>query len=877
MQSNNICVGLLAHVDAGKTTLAESLLYLSGRIRTLGRVDHKDAYLDTDAIERERGITIFSKQAGINIAGLDVTLIDTPGHVDFSAEMERTLQILDYGIIIISGSEGIQSHVYTLWKLLKMYNIPVFIFVNKMDMDGTDVVSLMDSIKSELDDGCIHFSENTDESFYEDIAVRDERVLDSYFENGMVDESDIARLISERKVFPCFFGSALTLDGVEFFMNNLSRYMIKKEYGDAFGARVYKITRDAKGERLTHIKVTGGEIVPKQIIGEEKVNQIRIYNGDGYDAVNCVKAGAVCVVTGLMNTVTGGTLGAETGTFMPVLEPVLEYKLIFPKGVNVHEAYKSLGKLNEEEPELNIVWDEELDEICVKVMGDIQIEILKRIIREKYDMEVSFGQGSIVYKETITDSVYGVGHYEPLRHYAEVVLLLSPGEVGSGVQYDNISNQDKLATNWQRLILTHLEEKSHRGVLVGGQLTDVKITLVGGKAHLKHTEGGDFRQATYRAVRHGLMKAESLILEPVYEYELLVPSDCIGRAMTDIQNMHGTCELGNMKGDKAIISGRAPVACMRGYSSVVAAYTKGNGRLTCSPGGYEPCHNQEEVIRKSGYDPVCDLSNPPGSVFCSHGAGYYVGWEQVEEYMHLEISDNTENEGEEYQSEYLGTGVKRGGVSYYQEPETVQAMSVHGFADKTLEDIFVKTYGPITHKSSGHVQRDIYYGEEEKKGPSGGDPKYHKDKKLPAKKDEYLLVDGYNIIFAWTELRELSEHDIDAARVRLLDILCNYQGYKKMTLIVVFDAYRVKGGQGSIMRYNNIHVVYTKEAETADQYIEKTVHKIGKEHNVTVATSDALEQIIIFGQGAIRMSAMNLLEDVKMVEKQIREHITNTL
>lgn len=885
--NNNICLGLVAHVDAGKTTLAESLLYLSGRIKKPGRVDHKDAYLDMNEMERERGITIFSKQADINIDGLGLTLIDTPGHVDFSAEMERTLQILDYAILVISGSAGVQSHVHTLWRLLGIYNIPVFIFVNKMDMDGCDSGSIIEEIKSELDDACISFDEDriNQEEFFEEIAMQDEELIDSFLETGNVTSDNIARLIRDRKVYPVLFGSALKISGIDYLMDVVKIYAMPKQYGDEFGARVYKISRDSQGNRLTHMKVTGGSIKPKQVIGDEKVNQIRIYSGDAYEAVNEVPAGRVCVVTGLDGTRAGGIIGAEKDSFAPVLEPVLEYRLILPLGINVHEAYRTLGKLQEEEPELNIVWDEQHNEIHVKVMGDIQIEILKRLIRERFELDVEFGQGSIVYKETITEPVIGVGHYEPLRHYAEVMLMLMPGEPGSGVCFDNVCHQDKLATNWQRLIMTHLEEKVHRGVLTGAEITDIKIRLVAGKAHPKHTEGGDFRQATYRAVRHGLMKAPSIILEPVYEYILSIPSGCTGRAMTDIQNMNGTCELSQMSGDTSVITGKVPVSCMRGYQNDVASYSKGKGRLTCTLAGYEPCHNQEEVMAAAHYDPVGDIANPPGSVFCSHGAGYYVNWEQVEEYMHLEpgdyeiVNDVIHGAAGGFNNEEMAEvkGIRRTSSYRYQDPDVPQAMSVHGFADKELEDIFVKTYGQINQKRNNAMSRIIDYDNMEEneniKGPKGGDPKYSKRNTERPKKDNYLLVDGYNIIHAWPELRELAETDFDGARVKLMDILCNYQGYRQMILILVFDAYKVKGGQGSVMQYNNIHVVYTKEAETADQYIEKTVHKIGKNHNVTVATSDALEQIIIFGQGAIRMSAMNLFEDVEAVNRQIRECI----
>ncbi len=755
-----------------------------------------------------------------------------------------------------------------------------------MDMEGNDRATILSQLKNELDDGCICFDEGSSEEFHEEIAMRDEAVLDSFLETGNIEEAVIAGLIRDRKVYPVTFGSALNITGVDTLMKVIETYSIMEQYGDEFAARVYKITRDSQGNRLTHMKITGGTIVPRQIINDEKVNQIRIYSGESFEAVNSVGSGRLCVVTGLNGTRAGSVLGKEEYVMPPVLEPVLEYRLVLPPGVNVHEVYRTLSKFEEEEPELHIVWDEESGEIHVKVMGDIQIEVLKRIIRERFDIDADFGEGSIVYKETVTEPVMGVGHYEPLRHYAEVQIMLSPGERGSGVQFDNVCDQDKLALNWQRLILTNLEEKAHRGVLIGAEITDIKITLLAGKAHLKHTEGGDFRQASYRAVRHGLMKAPSIILEPYYDYELTVPSDCTGRAMTDVQNMSGTCEISQMTGDMSVITGRVPVSTMRGYAKEVASYSKGKGRLNCTLSGYDICHDQESVMNRYAYDPVGDLSNPPGSIFCAHGAGYYVSWEQVEDYMHLEPETGLmrmASDPEGYASEdgikkdelKPINAIRRGVNSGYTDPKAPQAMSLSGFADKDLEDIFVKTYGPISHRNIGSESNIMDYDEaSEKKGPAGGDPKYTlKKNKTHVAKENYLLVDGYNIIFAWPELKALADIDIGSARTKLMDILCNYQGYKQMTLILVFDAYRVKGGQGSVTKYNNIHVVYTKEAETADQYIEKTVHKIAGDNNVTVATSDGLEQVIIFGQGAVRMSAKNLLDEINAANKEIAELI----
>ncbi|OUP00150.1 translation elongation factor G [Drancourtella sp. An210] len=858
--SKHICTGLLAHVDAGKTTLAESILYFGGRIRKLGRVDHKDAFLDTHELEKNRGITIFSKQAEVSIGEKAVTLLDTPGHVDFSAEMERTLQVLDYAILIISGADGVQGHVETLWKLLDRYGIPVFIFVNKMDQEGTDKESLLKELKERLDERCIDFrKEQKREEFLENIAVCDDSLLEAYLETGEIEDEAVRTLIRERRLFPCCFGSALRTEGVEDFLEIFSKYTSYPEYPDTFGAKVYKIARDPQGMRLTYMKVTGGSLKVKALLSnrregtkeqecwEEKVHQIRIYSGAGFETAEEVQAGAICAVTGLTHTFAGEGLGFEPEAQAPVLEPVLSYQIQLPEGTDVHRMFGKLKELEEEIPELHIVWREQANEIHAQVMGEVQIEILKSLISERFHTEVEFGTGSILYKETIADTVEGVGHFEPLRHYAEVHLLLEPGEPGSGLVLETSCSEDVLDKNWQRLILTHLAEKKHPGVLTGSEITDMKLILAAGRAHQKHTEGGDFRQATYRAVRHGLKKAKSILLEPVYEFTLEVPSEMVGRAMADIQRMSGSFETPENEGDMAVLRGSAPVSEMQGYQMEVMAYTKGRGRFSCMLGGYEPCHNAEEVIAAIAYDSEADTENPTGSVFCAHGAGFYVEWDKVEEYMHLESCLK-----EEVQTESVSG----------KEPSTYSLGSGYGWGDdKELEEIFTRTYGPGKERKYGFQKKTISAPRTEQSYI----PKKRKDEK------EYLLVDGYNIIFAWDELKELSKINIEAARNKLMDILSNYQGYKKNTLILVFDAYKVPGNIGEVQKYHNIYVVYTKEAETADQYIEKTVHEIGRKYHVTVATSDGLEQIIIMGQGAQRLSAMGLLEEIEAANTEIRE------
>ena len=852
-------VGLLAHVDAGKTTLSESILYQSGAIRNLGRVDHQDAFLDTDEMERERGITIFSKQAVLTWKDTEITLLDTPGHVDFSAEMERVLQVLDCAVLVISGADGVQGHTETLWKLLTRYGIPVFLFVNKMDQEGTDCGKLLAELKSRFSEGCIDFGrvETGAEEVIEEIAVCDEQAMEEYLEKGSVDADSIRRLVAERKIFPCYFGSALHLQGVEELMNGICTYQMQKEYPAVFGAKVYKIARDSQGNRLTYLKVTGGTLKVKDVIGEngDKVNQIRVYSGEKYELLSAADAGKVCAVTGLAETYPGQGLGAEKDSEVPILEPVLTYRIILPDDCNVHTMLRDLKLLEEEEPELHIVWIEKSQEIHVQLMGDVQIEILQRIIKERFGVLVEFGEGSIVYKETIAAPVEGVGHFEPLRHYAEVHLRLEPGERGSGIQFDSECSEDVLDRNWQRLVLTHLEEKEHKGVLTGSVITDMKITLTSGKAHLKHTEGGDFRQATYRAVRQGLKKAESVLLEPYYEFRIELPSENVGRAMTDIQNRFGKFEAPETLGERTILTGIAPVATFSGYQKDVIAYTGGRGRISLTLKGYDLCHNQEEVVAARGYDSELDLANPTGSVFCAHGAGFVVDWDEVEEYMHMERTlDQT---GEEGLAEVTLPKRRHSSIELTQEE---------------LDAIYVRTPDPV---KQNHGSVTVYAKEKDREpGSAYADPKWERRRREKEGRQEYLLVDGYNIIFSWEELRELSEKDIGAARGKLADILSNYQGYRKCTLILVYDAYKVEGNPGEVMKYHNIYIVYTKEAETADQYIEKTVRRIAKDASVTVATSDGLEQVIILGQGANRMSAPGLKEEIERTLAEVRgEHL----
>ena len=881
----HITIGILAHVDAGKTTLSECMLYLSGQIRKLGRVDHKDAFLDTYELERERGITIFSKQAELKMGNLGITLLDTPGHVDFSAEMERTLQVLDYAILVINGADGVQGHTRTLWRLLKRYQIPTFIFINKMDQMGTDKAKVLADLQNRLDEGCIDFTEKSD-AFFDAVAMCEEKAMEEYLESERVEDTTIAEMIGKRKVFPCYFGSALKMEGVQEFMDEMAGYIEKNEQvknvmvsdernamekgTEVFGAKVYKISRDASGSRLTHLKITSGSLKVKDILKgkvqkkdhsdenenvedtwEEKVNQIRIYSGEKYEMVQGAESGMICAVTGLNYTYPGEGLGIAEDSEAPALEPVLSYKIKLPEGCDIHKMLGSLRILEEEDPMLKIVWNEELGEIHAKLMGAVQIEILKSLIKDRFGVDVEFDTGNIVYKETIQNTVEGVGHFEPLRHYAEVHLKMEPGERGSGIVIGTDCSEDMLDKNWQRLILTHLLEKEHRGVLTGSVITDMKITLTAGRAHLKHTEGGDFRQATYRAVRQGLMQAESMLLEPYYDFQLEIPSGMIGRALTDIQRMNGETGTPQTEGEMTTIEGYAPVIGMRDYQMEVNSYTRGQGHLTCTFRGYEPCRNAEAVIEEIGYDPERDIENPTGSVFCSHGAGFNVPWNQVPEYMHLE------NQLEKEQA--LEEAKRQSEQAARQVPRAARTPGVYSkAAEKELEEIFIRTYGKVERK--GGLTPKTYESEYAKK-----------QRKKEEAMQEYLLVDGYNVIFAWEELKELAKVSIEAARDKLMDILCNYQGYKKCVLILVFDAYKVEGYALEIQKYHNIHVVYTKEAETADQYIEKVVHHIGRKYHVTVVTSDGVEQVITMGQGGTRISSRDFLEEIEYTKKLIEE------
>ncbi len=856
--SKHINIGLLAHVDAGKTTLSEALLYLSGSIRKMGRVDNQDAFLDTFDLERERGITIFSKQAMMQLdEKMTVTLMDTPGHIDFSAEMERTLQVLDYAILVISGADGVQGHTETLWHLLEKYQVPIFLFINKMDQDGTDADKLMEELQKRLSDSCVNFSmvsdfKNglSDGAFLENVAMSDESLLEIYLETGGVTSLDLADAINERRIFPCFFGSALKLTGVSELIQGISEYVKCPAYPEEFGAKVYKIARDEQGNRLTYLKITGGKLTVKEMLsGKEKVNQIRIYSGVKYETVNEVQAGRVCAVTGLSETYPGEGIGIEAESDMPVLEPVLNYQILLPPECDVHQMLRCLRQLEEEEPLLHIVWNEALGEIHAQLMGAVQIEVLKSLIEERFGVRVEFDAGNIVYKETIANTVEGVGHFEPLRHYAEVHLLLEPGEVGSGLQFFTDCSEDVLDKNWQRLILTHLEEKEHLGVLVGAPITDMRITLAAGKAHLKHTEGGDFRQATYRAVRQGLKQAESVLLEPFYEYRLEVPIEMVGRAMSDLQRMYGKFDTPRQEGERAVLTGSVPVVTMRDYQTEMISYTKGRGRLFCTLKGYFPCHNTEEVVEAAGYDSERDLDNPTGSVFCAHGAGFVVKWDEVEEYMHLEhiLKKAEEQEEQPTNQEYISAAVRRAKVISALTPE---------------EEAELEQMAEAARKKREQARKKYSYRKEL-------DSACYKKTKENLK--EYLLVDGYNIIFAWEELRQLAEVNMDGARGKLMDILSNYQGVKKCSLILVFDAYKLEGFPGETQKYHNIHVVYTKEAETADQYIEKVAHEIGRKYQVTVATSDGTEQVIIRGQGCHLLSAKELKIEVELAQKELRE------
>ena len=847
----HIVLGILAHVDSGKTTLSEAMLYRSGAIRKLGRVDHKDAFLDTDALEKARGITIFSKQALLTAGSTDITLLDTPGHVDFSTETERTLQVLDYAVLVVSGTDGVQSHTETLWRLLRRYHVPTFVFVNKTDLPGKSKEELLAQLNHRLGEGFVDFGmpqADRDDA----LALCDENLMNRMLEAGQLADAEIIPAIARRHVFPCWFGSALKLDGVEELLTGLDRLTRPAPALDVFGAKVFKVSQDEQGARLTWLRVTGGELkVKAQLSGEadgepwaEKANQLRLYSGTKYTLAETIHPGQVCAVTGLTKARQGEGLGAERDSDLPVLEPVLSYQVLLPEDADVHAALGKLHRLEEEEPQLHVVWNETLGEIHVQLMGEIQLEVLRSLLAERFGLNVEFGPGGILYKETITEPMEGVGHYEPLRHYAEVHVKLEPLPRGSGMQFAADCREEVLDKNWQRLVLTHLEEKQHLGVLIGAPLTDVKITLIAGRAHLKHTEGGDFRQATYRAVRQGLMMAKSQLLEPWYAFRLEVPVESLGRAMTDIQRMEGSFDPPESGEETAVLTGFAPVAAMRSYPMEVVSYTRGRGRLTLTPDGCRPCHNAAQVIEAAGYEPEHDLENPADSVFCAHGAGFVVPWDQVRSHMHVDSG--------------WGKAVR-------PEPEVQTVPQRRAMAYRaTLEEdaellkIFERTYGPI--------KRDPLAAFRPTQKRERPDFDAQQWEILP----EYLLVDGYNIIFAWDELNAFAKDSLEAARHKLMDILCNYQGYQKCNLILVFDAYRVPGSPGSIEQYHNIHVVYTKEAETADMFIEHVTHEIGKGRRVRVATSDGMEQIIILGHGALRVSARMFHEEVQNVEKQIR-------
>ena len=845
-----IVLGILAHVDSGKTTLSEAMLYRAGVTRRLGRVDHKDAFLDTDALEKARGITIFSKQALLTAGDADITLLDTPGHVDFSTETERTLQVLDYAVLVVSGTDGVQSHTETLWRLLRRYHVPTFVFVNKMDLPGMERQELLAQLNRRLGEGFVDFgAEQADRD--EALALCDENLMGRVLDAGQLQDADLIPAIARRHVFPCWFGAALKLEGVDALLDGLDRYTRPAPALEAFGAKVFKVSQDEQGARLTWLRVTGGELkVKAQLTGEadgepwaEKANQLRLYSGAKYTLAEAIGPGQVCAVTGLTKARPGEGLGAERDSDLPVLEPVLSYQVLLPEGADVHAALGKLHRLEEEEPQLHVVWNETLGEIHVQLMGEIQLEVLRSLLAERFGLEVEFGPGGILYKETITEPMEGVGHYEPLRHYAEVHLKLEPLPRGSGMQFAADCREEVLDKNWQRLVLTNLEEKQHLGVLTGSPLTDVKITLIAGRAHLKHTEGGDFRQATYRAVRQGLMLAKSQLLEPWYAFRLEVPAENIGRAMSDIQRMEGTFDPPESGEETAVLTGFAPVSTMRSYPMEVVSYTRGRGHLSLTLDGYRPCHNAQEVIAAIGYEPEHDLDNPADSVFCAHGAGFVVPWDQVRSHMHVDSGW-----GKSTRPEQEAAVPQRRAMAYRATLEE----------DAELLKIFERTYGPIKRDPLAAFrpvqkrERPDFAAEQWEIAP------------------EYLLVDGYNIIFSWDELNALSKESLDAARHKLMDILCNYQGFQKCVLILVFDAYRVPGSPGSIEQYHNIHVVYTKEAETADMFIERVTHEIGRNRRVRVATSDGMEQIIILGHGALRVSARMFHEEVQNVEKQIR-------
>ncbi len=894
-----LVTGILAHVDAGKTTLSEALLYFGGSIRKPGRVDKGDAFLDTYGQERERGITIFSKEARISYKALQLTLLDTPGHVDFSAEMERTLQVLDMAILVISASAGVQGHTRTLWRLLNRYGVPIFVFVNKMDQPDTDRETILEKLKADLSEYCIDFTNQETEEFFENIAVSDEGALNEFLTTDRICDETIQKLIRERKIFPCFFGSALKLTGVEELLNGLLRYTGGTVYPAGFGARIFKITRDAQGNRLTHMKITGGSLKARDELsgmGEasfqsggqirrrepwtEKINQIRLYSGEKFETHAEVTAGEICAVTGLTKTRAGEGLGFERGTVRPELSPILSYSVLLPDGMDAAVMLQKLRQLEEEEPQLHIVWDERNKEIKAQIMGQVQTEVYRNLIRERFGVDVDFGTGSIVYKETIANTVEGVGHFEPLRHYAEVHLLLEPGLPGSGLRISSDCREDLLDLNWQRLVLTHLEEKEHPGVLAGAPITDMKITLKAGRAHLKHTEGGDFRQATYRALRQGLMQAENVLLEPYYDFRLEVPDSAVGRAMSDLDKMRGNFSLQQSGTGTAVLEGMAPMALLQDYQKEVVSYTKGAGQLHLSLKGYFPCHNTEEVLENACYDPERDVENPSSSVFCAHGAGFLVAWDEAPSYMHLESC--LKNKGDEDGNPAAADGEEWSWLSESGEDRIFTAKGAERVSGREkagenassfigteeIDEILNRT-AYANRKGSGTGNRNGWRRNGRKEESTLTRGAQTRTYKQTPKKEAYLLVDGYNVIFAWDELKELAEKNLDGARGRLLDLLCNYQAVKGCQLIAVFDAYRLAGHPTEVSDYHNIHVVFTKEAETADQYIEKFAHENSHKYDVTVATSDGLEQIIIIGEGCRLMSSRELKEDIERLSREI--------
>ncbi|MBQ3321855.1 MAG: TetM/TetW/TetO/TetS family tetracycline resistance ribosomal protection protein [Firmicutes bacterium] len=880
-KERRITIGILAHVDAGKTTLSEALLYKAGAIRKIGRVDHGDAVLDSDAQEKERGITIFAGQAVFHLPSdscrngeersLKVTLLDTPGHVDFSAEMERVLSVLDYAVLVISGRDGVQSHTSTLWKLLKRYQIPVFLFVNKMDLDGTDREEIMARLQNQLDSACCDMSGS-----YEEIAMCSETLLEEYLQRETLSSESIAKAIKAREMFPCYFGSALKMDGVDAFMEAMGKLTIPygvdadcAEESQPFAYRVFRVTRDKQGERLTHMKILSGTLHVRDDIGGEKVNQIRIYSGEKYTTIEEATAGNICQITGPVSLLPEGK-----GS----LEALMVYDVLLPDNINEHDAFAKLKQLGEEDPQLQVTWNSQLKTIQMKLMGEVQLEILQELIKRRFGIDVRFSEGRIAYRETIAKPVYGAGHYEPLRHYAEVHLLLEPLPRGSGMQFDTAVSEDVLARNWQRLIMTHFLEKEHVGTLTGAPITDMRITIQAGRAHEKHTEGGDFRQATYRAIRQGLRKSladdNMVLLEPWYEFELEVPQEMVGRAMSDVQRMSGSCNApeGGAAGDLQRLTGRAPVSEMKEYVTEVASYTKGRGRLALAFGGYDVCHNQEEVVLASGYEPDADVEESADSVFCSHGAGHLVRWDEADEMMHLSV---TAADAKVARPESTATGGPAAS-------SRLTSGSDHA-ADKELQRIFDRTFKSSKSEKPSIEAREFDSELErrkkaaERRRRAAEAEKRREEMLLP----EYLLVDGYNIIFAWDELKELAKENIDSAREALIEVLGNYQGYRKCKVIAVFDAYKVKGGQRHFEKHGGVTVVYTKEAETADTYIERTTYELagkggtfaGGKYRVRVATSDRLEQMIILGNNAQRVSAKDFRTEVEQVNEEIRDYL----